>query len=446
MYKSSASYYSSLGGSSSLAAFRQSLTLGKSPSFSNPPPPDPAPVLPSDPSSLSASASPSPGVSVPGSPVTSPLATPRRIARQPSLDAVLTSLSPPPPPHHHHHSSSSTTTSTKDSKRLSNFVRLLQDDHLSLDALRKLSWQGVPVEVRSLVWKLLLEYVPSQKKRREAVLENRRLEYVGYLTAYDRACRQGSKTEEDMAVLRQIRADIPRTSPGVRFFQQADVQLSLERVLYVFAIRHPASGYVQGMNDLVTPFYAVFLRDWVADVDVGRAEQQPSAIGVEEDAMMALEADCYWCLSKLIDGIQDHYTFAQPGIQRQIFRMREVADRVDSALVKHLDAQQVQLLHFAFRWMNCLLMRELPLSLICRLWDSYLSEEAQAGFKTFHTYTCVALLVHYAKDIKGKDFGDLIVFLQKLPTDAWTDKEVETLLAQAFLYKSWFDQAPRHLQ
>ena len=352
-YKSSASYYSSLGGSSSLAAFRQSLTLGKSPSFNNSatsspaPPVDPAPPA-SEPASAVVSAVSSPGVSGTSSPVTSPLSPPRRIARQPSLDSLLTSLSPPPPPPSHHHSSTSsspTTSSSKESKRLSNFIRLLQDEHLSLDALRKLAWQGVPVSLRSLVWKLLLEYVPSQKKRREAVLENRRMEYVGYLAAYDRACKDGSKTEEDIAVLRQIRADIPRTSPGVRFFQQVDVQQSLERVLYVFAIRHPASGYVQGMNDLVTPFYAVFLRDWVADVDVGRVEHD---VSVSEDAMYALEADAYWCLSKLLDGIQDHYTFAQPGIQRQIFRMREVADRVDSALVKHLDTQQVQLLHFAF--------------------------------------------------------------------------------------------------
>jgi hypothetical protein len=33
---------------------------------------------------------------------------------------------------------------------------------------------------------------------------------------------------------------------------------SLERLLYVWSVRHPASGYVQGMNDLATPFMAVF--------------------------------------------------------------------------------------------------------------------------------------------------------------------------------------------
>jgi hypothetical protein len=33
-------------------------------------------------------------------------------------------------------------------------------------------------------------------------------------------------------------------------------------------MRHPSSGYVQGLNDIVTPFIIVFLTDFVAiDLD-----------------------------------------------------------------------------------------------------------------------------------------------------------------------------------
>jgi hypothetical protein len=42
-----------------------------------------------------------------------------------------------------------------------------------------------------------------------------------------------------------------------------------------------------------------------------------------------IEADCYWCLSKFLDGMQDHYTFAQPGIQRLVFRLKELVHRID---------------------------------------------------------------------------------------------------------------------
>ena len=37
----------------------------------------------------------------------------------------------------------------------------------------------------------------------------------------------------------------------------------MERVLFIWAIRHPASGYVQGLNDLICPFMMVFFSEHV---------------------------------------------------------------------------------------------------------------------------------------------------------------------------------------
>ena len=36
------------------------------------------------------------------------------------------------------------------------------------------------------------------------------------------------------------------------------------------------------------------------------------------------EADCYWCLCKVLDCVQENYTFAQPGIQKTCFHFSEV--------------------------------------------------------------------------------------------------------------------------
>ncbi|KAF3812969.1 hypothetical protein GH733_019019, partial [Mirounga leonina] len=38
---------------------------------------------------------------------------------------------------------------------------------------------------------------------------------------------------------------------------------------------------------------------------------------------------------------------------------------------RHLDQHEVRYLQFAFRWMNNLLMREVPLHCTIRLWDTY---------------------------------------------------------------------------
>lgn len=93
------------------------------------------------------------------------------------------------------------------------------------------------------------------------------------------------------------------------------------------AIRHPASGYVQGINDLVTPFLVVFLSEYLE----GSIDNW-SMSDLSSDEISNVEADCYWCLSKLLDGMQDHYTFAQPGIQRLVFKLKELVRRIDGNL------------------------------------------------------------------------------------------------------------------
>ena len=49
------------------------------------------------------------------------------------------------------------------------------------------------------------------------------------------------------------------------------------------------------------------------------------------------------------------------------------AEAVDPApLYAHLESQNVEFMQFAFRWMNCLLMREITVQNTIRMWDTYL--------------------------------------------------------------------------
>ena len=74
----------------------------------------------------------------------------------------------------------------------------------------------------------------------------------------------------------------------------------------------------------MTPFLIVFLSEHLnGNVD------EWSILDLSLDKISNVEADCYWCLSKLLDGMQDHYTFAQPGIQRLVFKLKEVVRRID---------------------------------------------------------------------------------------------------------------------
>ncbi|XP_058102460.1 uncharacterized protein LOC131246390 isoform X2 [Magnolia sinica] len=255
-----------------------------------------------------------------------------------------------------------------DSARVRRFTKELSGSTIILDTLRGLAWSGIPPYMRPDVWRILLGYAPPNSDRREAVLKRKRLEYVECISqCYD--IPDTERSDDEINMLRQISVDCPRTVPEVTFFQHEEVQKSLERILYTWAIRHPASGYVQGINDLVTPFLIVFLSEHLEDnMDNWLiSDLSPSIIS-------NIEADCYWCLSNLLEGMQDHYTFAQPGIQRLVFKLKELVRRIDEPVSKHMDEEGLEFLQFAFRWFNCLLIREIPFHLVTRLWDTYLAQ------------------------------------------------------------------------
>ena len=46
-----------------------------------------------------------------------------------------------------------------------------------------------------------------------------------------------------------------------------------------------------------------------------------------------IEADSFWCMQKLLEGIQDNYTLAQPGIQTKIMALKDLMKRLDSKAV-----------------------------------------------------------------------------------------------------------------
>ncbi|XP_067863552.1 TBC1 domain family member 22B-like isoform X3 [Heptranchias perlo] len=304
----------------------------------------------------------------------------------------------------------------------------------SSEELRKYSWSGVPREVRSVTWRLLSGYLPANMERREITLQRKREEYFGFIEQY-----YDSRNEEHhQDTYRQIHIDIPRTNPLIPLFQQPSVQEIFERILFIWAIRHPASGYVQGINDLVTPFFVVFLSEHV-EQDVENFD----VTNLSEAVQQSIEADSFWCMSKLLDGIQDNYTFAQPGIQKKVKALEELISRIDEQVHVHFRKYEVEYLQFAFRWMNNLLMRELPLRCTIRLWDTYQSEPE--GFSHFHLYVCAAFLIKWRKEIlEEDDFQGLLMLLQNLPTIHWGNEEIGLLLAEAYRLKYTFADAPNH--
>lgn len=122
-----------------------------------------------------------------------------------------------------------------------------------------------------------------------------------------------------------------------------------------------------------------------------------------------------------------------------------MTQRIDNKLAKHLQEESVEFMQFSFRWMNCLLMREVSVKNTIRMWDTYMAEGAD-GFSEFHIYVCAAFLVKWSSQLLDMDFQEIMMFLQALPTKDWGEKDIELLLSEAFMWQSLFKNAAAHLR
>jgi len=302
-------------------------------------------------------------------------------------------------------------------------------------------------------------------------------------------------------VYRQIRLDVDRSAGRPLILSQHRIRIRLCRALFLWSVRHPACGYVQGMHDVFATLFIVFLSGYIGNTalldEKCEAENQSSSSSsslhlddVPDQLLDAVEADAYWCLTNLMWSIQDHYTADQPGLQRMVFLLEDLVRRLDPPLAQHFKKERMEFLWFAFRWMNCLLARDLNWRCLTRMWDTCLSEDGGGrsstvldhndvvssspsshsvkspsknnaipqqesvgsggvggvqvslpswdGFDYFHVYVCVALLHRFSERLQTMAFEDLFYFLQNLPTKNWEVQEMEQLLSQAYAWRTTF--------
>ncbi|KFG54725.1 TBC domain protein, partial [Toxoplasma gondii FOU] len=210
--------------------------------------------------------------------------------------------------------------------------------------LKQLLWSGVPkccpTSIRSDSWRIVLGYLPVNRERAAHVLAKKRSEYNELLQHY---YEKETPSVDEAKLLRQLRVDIPRTHSGRLFFSHPRIQACMERALFLWAVKNPASGYVQGMNDLITPFLSVFLESSLVShfasftsrcllpspvgvavpsslhgtlsfpvvLHFGCAGRDPDTVSIDEipgGILHEVEADSFWCLSKLLAHIQVRFS------------------------------------------------------------------------------------------------------------------------------------------
>ena len=320
-------------------------------------------------------------------------------------------------------------------KKSKQLQTILFSSRVSLAELQSIAWTGLPNNYRAETWKLLLDYLPINTENTKSTLIRKRQEYKDTCLIYNSLLEDpiNNMTDTELKMYKQIQVDVPRTMTEYKLFTFDIVRKMLLRILYVWSKRHPASGYVQGFNDLLTPFIAIFFAEKIKlDTDDPLLLVDEDEIrNISEGDLLSIEADSYWCFKKMMDKIQTNYINGQPGLQNMLNKMQDIISIVDKDLISTLKKHDLKFIEFGFRWMNCYLMREFNLRLILRLWDAYFSLED--AFNCYHLFICSCLLLNFSDTIKKfTEYQDLIMFLQKLPLDKWGLDEMEMLIAKSY--------------
>ncbi|KAL0210596.1 hypothetical protein RCL1_005032 [Eukaryota sp. TZLM3-RCL] len=314
------------------------------------------------------------------------------------------------------------------SNRLSYFKSLLSADFCSVTQLQKESWVGIPSEVRGEVWSFLLFFYPADNKRRRSATSSKVKEYHALATKYTESLSQSNFKDS----VRQISVDLIRTCPDLPFIQLPSINSMLSRILFVYAVRHSGAGYVQGMNDLAIPFLITLI---LSKTNQSCDDYQSIDIStLTEQDFVDIEAQLYLLFEKFMEKLESLYINDQRGFSIMVQALEHLISRCShtTLLYNHWKSIELKVNLFAFRWMSCLLLRELPYSLGLRLFDTYLSERDYPGF---HVFVCMAVLIRLTPQLLSLDFPNTMMFIQNIKsiTNDWSLSYFEEVISLAYV-------------
>jgi len=309
-----------------------------------------------------------------------------------------------------------------------------------------------------------LGYLPGKASFRASILSAKRTRYTNLVQNHcgDTFVRPYSEMKNILNEQAQlIRVDAERTRPESysKVFGTEDMMQALCRILLIWSSTHPVIGYFQGLNDIVCPLLIVFLdyhsRDTTKNTSTLEDYALSQAVGEkfvpQANAIALAEADTYWCLCSLLDSLNHYVERSKCGVHAEgmMVELEKLIKSIDPELVSHIHAEGVEFVHFAFRWMLCLFVREIHMDLLIPLWDFYISyvptpnslpsisnlesgpPSIGMGFSWFHVYVCAAFLLKWGDEVKSKGFMGIVQFLQNPPTVNWNQDDLESLIRVA---------------
>lgn len=318
------------------------------------------------------------------------------------------------------------------------FQSILNETLVNEGKLRNLASLGVPdsLNVRGIVWRVLLKYLPLDQDLWKPYLIIKRQEYNNLITTYTNFININDNVKiktslpihhpnnninendhplsndiesswnnyfKDVKLYEEIYKDVLRTYPDIEFFinesNSSNVQIALLRILYIFAKVNPNISYVQGMNDIVGTLYYVFAND-------NNNEWSEYA-----------EIDTYYCFTIIILENYEIYIrefdYETNGLHNRIALHNQLLQRHDKEIFNQITNQGIDPSFYSLRWLTTLLSREFNLSDTIRLWDTLFADTIK---KEFLSYFCCHMILKLRDELLQGDFAMNLHILQNYPS------------------------------
>jgi len=306
-------------------------------------------------------------------------------------------------------------------ERVESFEAAIYNE-VDFDKLRELSFGGIPDSpgLRSICWKLLLGYLPNERKIWKEILEQKRNLYQEFCvelcidprkkeTLDDHPLSTSSSSQwnaffKDKEFIEEFDKDVKRTLPHLHFFNHdksigsTEHYEALKRILFIYGKLNPGIKYVQGMNEILGPIYYIFATD--PDIEFKNNS----------------EADTFFCFTNLMSEIRDNFCKSLDkstlGIMGLINKFNTVLNQKDPELWKDFEEKNLNPQYYSFRWLTLLLSQEFDLPDVLRLWDSLFADSFRFQFLL---YVCTAMLICVREQLLDGSFADNLKMIQHYP-------------------------------
>ena len=332
-----------------------------------------------------------------------------------------------------------------DKYMMNNFQKLFSQPTIDLKDLRAACSKGIPREFRARCWKILADYIPPNLAKMDEVLEVKRKEYARLRTQHYEEDFEKHNNKRLQEGLQTIHKDVDRTLADTKLFQSQAIRDVLIRILYIYHARNSESGYAQGMNDIVAPFVIAFIKEYLSIDEITLKVDENFQSMLSEEIVLSIEADSYWCFTRLLSCIKYNYTPGFPGVIEVMNKLSLLTQKLDPELDKTLKTNGVRYYDVVFQWFLCLLLRQFAPCLKLRLLDFLFVDKE--NINEWLVYISAAFLMKFSNKIKSLNAYDkILMFFTTLSTEGWGDVDMGMLLAEAHLYKNSYNYAELHTE